>query len=149
VSSEPVSGTSAGPAGRRRRWEDDSPAELRLGERRAARHSDQHGTELRLEERWASVRRDDSGYPRAGHRAADHPGGDSRDPDHSGADYRDASLRGGDHDGSSYHGPDYRRPALPAASSEPSWNDSWDEPVRESRAHRYRPDFEISDERWR
>jgi hypothetical protein len=49
--------------------------------------------------------------------------------------------------------PDYTRRALPPgggdASGEPSWNDSWDEPVREARSHRYRPDFELTDERWR
>jgi len=129
VSATPVSEPGAGRSEHwRHRWDGDSPSELRLGERRAAaRHSDQDGTELRLEERWASVRRDgrdDNGFGRPGHR--------DRDPDESG-----------------YGGPDYSRPALPSTSSEPSWNDSWDEPVRESRGHRYRPEFELSDERWR
>jgi hypothetical protein len=67
----------------------------------------------------------------------------------------------------SYGQPDYTRRALPAGSSssgdeEPSWNDGWDEPVRESRGRRHRQsddggygrsqrrlDYEVSDERWR
>jgi hypothetical protein len=142
ISAEPVSGDGDGDRGNRRhRWEgDDSGAELRLGERRAARHSDRNGTEVRLEERWASVRRDDR---RAGHRRAGTGGPDRPAP--PGSDPRDLAGRSGD---TGYDLPDYRRPALPAASSEPSWND-WDEPVQESRSHRYRPDFELSDERWR
>jgi hypothetical protein len=73
---------------------------------------------------------------------------------------RDRSY-GQDRGGSGYGQPDYSRPALPSASSEPSWNDSWEEPVQQSRGHRYRDDddgqgrggrrfdFEVSDERWR
>jgi hypothetical protein len=142
VSAAPVSDPGTGRAGRRRRWEDgDSPAELQLGERRAARHSDRNGTELRLEERWAAVRREDNGYGRD----------DSRDDYRTGG-YRDgfseSEYRDPDRGEPGYGRPDYSRPALPATSSEPSWND-WDEPARESRAHRHRPDFEISDERWR
>lgn len=67
----------------------------------------------------------------------------------------------------SYGQPDYTRRALPAGSSgssdeESSWNDGWDEPVRESRGRRHRQsddrgygrsqrrlDYEVSDERWR
>jgi hypothetical protein len=123
VSAEPPS------RGGRRRWEDDSSAdlragqrwaavrdddrgrELRMGERHVARHSDDTGSEVRYEDRWAAVRREENG----------HGGGR----------------------------PDYGRRALPAAGSEPSWNESWDEPVREARSHRYRPDFELTDERWR
>jgi hypothetical protein len=128
VSGEPVSGGTGGTGGsggHRHRWDDQGSGELRLGERRAAaRHSDRHGTELRLEERWASVRRDDNGYGRSDQLRSDRADPGERDPD-------------------------YTRPALPAASSEPSWNDSWDEPAGESRGHRFQPGFELSDERWR
>ncbi|MPZ28688.1 MAG: hypothetical protein GEV12_20370 [Micromonosporaceae bacterium] len=141
VSAEPAG--SPGPAGpperrHRRPWDDEPAGEVRIGQRRAAaRHSDEHGTELRLEERWASVRRDDNSHGRGDHRGADY-----QSADHRGTDY-------GHSDNDRGPEPDYSRPALPASSSEPSWNDSWEEPVRESRGHRYRPDFELSDERWR
>src|SRR5690606_27894448 len=119
------------------RWaavrDDEHGRELTLGERRAARHRHGTGTEVRIEDRWAAVREE------------------TRDRERSG---RDGYASGE---------PDYGRPALPAASSEPSWNDSWDEPVRERRGRRYRDDddgrdyaprqrrldFELSDERWR
>jgi hypothetical protein len=139
-------GGRAEPAGRRddsaavrggERWaavrSDERGSELRVGERRASRHSDERGSELRIEDRWAAVRRD--------------AGLDSESGGYDSADAR----------------PDYRRPALPATSSEPSWNDIWEEPERQSRGHRYRPDdddsygggrqrrldFELTDERWR
>ena len=152
VSAEPVS--SSPRRGRSERWQDEDSTglrigerwasvrddergrELTLGERRAARHRDGASTELRIEDRWAAVRQEANGRDRE---------------------------RGG-RDGYALGEPDYGRPALPAASSEPSWNDSWDEPVRESRGRRYREDgdergygaprqrrldFELSDERWR
>lgn len=173
VSAEPVSGSvPSGPPGRphHRRWDGEPAGELRIGQRRAAaRHSDEHGTELRLEERWASLRRDEAGRGRADHRGADqpvsgypvsgypasaypvsgYPNGGYQSADYPGADYGQA---GDDREPE----PDYTRPALPASAErfgevggEPSWNDSWEEPVRQSRGHRYRPEFELSDERWR
>lgn len=163
VSAEPVSGSGpSGPPGRphHRRWDGEPAGELRIGQRRAAaRHSDEHGTELRLEERWASLRRDEAGRGRADHRGADqpvsgypvsgYPNGGYQRSDYPGADYGHA---GDDREPE----PDYTRPALPSSAErfgevggEPSWNDSWEEPVRQSRGHRYRPEFELSDERWR
>jgi hypothetical protein len=127
VSGEPVSGPGRGDGsgGHRHRWDGERSGELQVGQRRAAaRHSDRDGTELRLEERWASVRRDANGFGQSDYRRSDR--GDSEE-----------------------RRPDYTRPALPAAGSEPSWNDSWDEPVQESRGHHFQPDFELSDERWR
>lgn len=149
VSAVPVS--SSPRRGRSQRWQDEDSTGMRIGERwasvrddergreftvgerRAARHSDGSSTELRIEDRWAAVREETSGR---------------------GRERRDGYASGE---------PDYGRPALPAASSEPSWNDSWEEPVRERRGSRYRDDddgrdyaprrrrldFELSDERWR
>jgi hypothetical protein len=112
VSAEPVT------RGRRRRWEDESSADLLRGGEHAGRHSGDTGTQPRYEDRWAPTSGYGNGYS-------------------NGNGYGSAR-------------PDYTRRALPPApSTEPSWNDSWDEPAREARSHRYRPDFELTDERWR
>jgi hypothetical protein len=113
---------SAEPAsrGRRRRWEEDSSVDLmRGGDRRAGRHSDETGTQPRYDDRWASGREETNGYGTNGY------------------------------DGYGNGRPDYSRRALPAGNTEPSWNDNWEEPARDTRSHRYRPDFELTDERWR
>lgn len=140
---------------------DDRGSELRVGERRASRHSYEDGDEVRIEDRWATVRRsaepddgDANGY-RGARRGAGPAGDFGRDQGSAGDFGRDAGPGL----------PDYSRRALPAASSEPSWNDDWEEPVRQSRGHRYRDegaddgygggrrrrqlDFELTDERWR
>lgn len=121
---------------------DDRGRELRLGERRASAHSDDAGTELRVEDRWASVRQEENSSP------------DYGSPGHGRPDQGR---------------PDQGRRALPAASSEPSWDDRWDESVgeRKPRGRRHRRgedlddlsypatgsqrriDYELSDERWR
>jgi hypothetical protein len=143
ISGEPISGEpiSAEPVsrGRRRRWEEDSSVDLRRDDlldtgssertRWPSRHGDEPGGESRYETRWSPTGREPNGNGVNGHGANGANG--HRRPDYS----RDL--------------PDYSRRALPAGSSEPSWNDSWEEPVREARSHRYRPDFELTDERWR
>lgn len=117
---EPISAEPVG-RGRRRRWEDESSADLlRTGER-TGRHSGDTGSQPPYDDRWEPVQGDSDGY---------------------GSGYSNGNGYGN-------ASPDYSRRALPAASTEPSWNDSWDEPVREARSHRYRPDFELTDERWR
>ncbi|HEY8472229.1 MAG TPA: hypothetical protein VIL37_06275 [Natronosporangium sp.] len=155
ISAEPVT------RGRRRRWEDDSSVDLRRhtpGDTGTQPRYDtgsmprydtgtqprydtgsmpryDTGTQPRYEDRWSSAR--------------DEPNGYRNGTPYSGNGYGNAR-------------PDYTRRALPAgSSSEPSdngrdrwgggesWNDSWEEPARESRGRRYRPDFELTDERWR
>jgi hypothetical protein len=128
------------------RHTDDRGEELRLGERRAAMRSSDSGTEMRIEDRWAAVRRNwDRDEPRADRRR----GWDWDDPLSDNRDDEGAGRRA--------------RRALPAASDAPSWNSAWDEPEREPRGRRHRPDdddvdyspgqrrfeFELSDERWR
>jgi hypothetical protein len=133
---------SAEPGGRRRRrWEDDSSLDvLRDGDRRSGRHSGETGTQPRYDDRWSAGREEANGNGYGGG---------------NGNGYRSGSEYGGNGNGYGGNGygngrPDYTRRALPAGSSEPSWNDSWEEePARDARSHRYRPDFELTDERWR
>jgi hypothetical protein len=149
---EPAAGSGdlldggAAPARWASRHTDDRGEELRLGERRAAMRSNESGTEMRIEDRWAAVRRN---WDR------DDPGPDSR----RGWDWDGPLSDDRDEDGAGRRG----RRALPAASDAPSWNSAWDEPEREPRGRRHRPDdddvgyspgqrrfeFELSDERWR
>jgi hypothetical protein len=146
ISGEPISGEpiSAEPIsrGRRRRWEEDSSVDLRRDDlldtgssertRWPSRPGDDPGREPRYETRWSPTGREPNGNGVNGHGTNGANGANGhRRPDYS----RDL--------------PDYSRRALPPASSEPSWNDSWEEPPREARSHRYRPDFELTDERWR
>jgi hypothetical protein len=125
VSAEPAS------RGRRRRWEEDSSVDMmRSGDRPPARHSGETGTQPRYDDRWSGGREEPNGYGGNGYGANGY----------------------GSSNGYNAYGngrPDYTRRALPAGSSEPSWNDSWEEPAPEGRGRRYRPDFEVSDERWR
>lgn len=134
---------------------------------RAARHSGENGHDARVEDRWPAARRDD-GVDRwdgglEGRGAPDRRGREAGDGGLGQPRYGEVGYGAA---GAGYGRPDYSRRALPAASSEPSWNDSWDEPAEPSRGHRYRPDgeddygangarrrrqfdFELTDERWR
>jgi hypothetical protein len=109
---------------------DDRGRELRMGERRAAMHTDQSGTEYRVEGRWAAVRRDEVRRPEP-HREPERPWERGSDP----GTYRSGERAGGR--GEPRDGWSGTRPALPAASSEPSasaWIEGWDaraEPVSE------------------
>jgi hypothetical protein len=133
------------PAGR---WDDPAPPpEVRSGSRWAAVRTDERGgRELQLGERRSA-------------RHADETGTEWRVEDRWAAVRRDEDRPGGHR--AADRAPDAERRALPAAGAEPSWNDGWDEPVREPRgqAHRgedrghsgapsRRIDFELSDERW-
>jgi hypothetical protein len=133
------------PAGR---WDDPAPPpEVRSGSRWAAVRTDERGgRELQVGERRTA-------------RHADETGTEWRVEDRWAAVRRDEDRPGGHR--AADRAPDAERRALPAAGAEPSWNDGWDEPVREPRgqAHRggdrghsgtpsRRIDFELSDERW-
>jgi hypothetical protein len=112
---------------------DDRGRELRMGERRAAMHTDETGTELRFEDRWTSVRRDDQRV------RYDEPTSRWGDDDRWGDDEQENrwERRGGP-------------PALPASSSEPSWDDRrWHEGETARGGDRRQYDYEYSDERWR
>jgi len=119
---------------------DDRGREVRMGERRAAMHSDESGTELRIEDRWASVRRDE---PRRW-------GDDRWSEDRWGPEVEDTGRWDDAHHG----GP----AALPAASSEPTWNAwgnahsqengyGWEEEPPRTRQRRI--DYDLADDRWR
>jgi hypothetical protein len=183
ISGEPIS------RGRRRRWEDDSSADLRQsspdlrysspdlrysspdlrysspdlrtgevidgdadrlrwaalrsdgpepGGRRSARHSDDRGSQPSYEDRWTPPRAEANGNGNGNGNGSAGVNGSANGNGHRRPDY-------------SRDRPDYSRRALPpgASSEPPAWNESWEEPARETRGHRYRPDFELTDERWR
>jgi hypothetical protein len=143
VSAEPAS------RGRRRRWEDDSSVDMM---RPAGRHSGDTGTQPRYDDRWATGREEGNGHGGNGYGGNGYGGNGYGGNGYGG----NGNGYGANGNGNGYGGygngrPDYSRRALPAGtgSSEPSWNDSWEEPARETRSHRYRPDFELTDERWR
>jgi len=145
---------------------DDRGRELRMGERRSAVHSDESGTELRIEDRWAQVRREDAQVRR-------------EDARHRGERWEPDQMNFGDDSGSWSETNWERRggddaPALPASPAEPAstWTQGWSdererEPARRRRgedrddrwerddttgrgaARPRRPEFELTDERWR
>jgi hypothetical protein len=125
---------------------DDRGRELRVGERRTAVHADESGTELRMEDRWAAVRRDEVRRPdsyrepeRPWERGPDSGAYRSRDAQRDRDAEPDREVRGEPTGGwgEPRQGWSGTRPALPAASSEPSassWMQGWDdrsEPVGE------------------
>ncbi|HET6211520.1 MAG TPA: hypothetical protein VFE14_01470 [Micromonosporaceae bacterium] len=97
---------------------DDRGRELRMGERRSAVHSDESGTEMRIEDRWAAVRREAREESRGRWEREERENRWS--DDRWGPEVEDTS-RWEDR----WSGERRAQPALPAASSEPSWSQSW------------------------
>jgi hypothetical protein len=152
---------------------------LRAGDRWAEVRADERGHEVRMGERWAEVRRDDGRRDDGRRRDARHTAETRRErrerENWSSGEYREyreepttwsgASWGHAGAPGRAGAAPAGRAsvpPALPASGPEPAsaWTDSWrDDRERERERERYepgpanprprRPEYEMSDERWR